>query len=170
MIRFVLFFMLFGLTGLQAQEADSLRLKLIDAAKEIMNKAPSCTLITLAEDGSPRSRAMAPFAPEDDLVVWFGTNSNSQKLEHIKKDPRVNLYYLDEDNTGYVQILGKAQIIDEPETKRTYFKKEWKDFYPDYPKNYTLIRVEPIWMEIISERLGILGDEKTWKAPRVVFE
>ncbi|GAG99038.1 unnamed protein product [marine sediment metagenome] len=80
--------------------------RLIEAAKEIMTAAGNCALITLDDEGVPRVRAMDPFAPEDDLTVWFGTNSRSRKVDQIKKDPRVSLYYLDKDASGYVIIHG----------------------------------------------------------------
>ena len=144
--------------------------RMLAAARTIIDNAPSCALISLDEDGLSRVRAMDPFKPEDDFTIWFGTNSYSAKVQQIKSKPNVSLYYLDSDNTGYVIIQGKAEIVDDPELKSKYWKEEWKDFYPDYPDAYSLIKVQPEWLEVISEKDEILGDPKTWKAPRYSFK
>lgn len=141
--------------------------RLLDAARNIIDNAPSCALISLDKDGLSRVRAMDPFTPEDDFTIWFGTNAHSAKVQQIKNNSNVSLYYLDADNTGYVIIQGKAEIVDDPELKSKYWKEDWEDFYPDYPDAYSLIKVKPIWLEIISEKDEILGDPKTWKVPRV---
>ena len=87
--------------------------KLINAAKEIMQSAKTCALITVDDEGRPRVRTMDPFSPEENLTVWFGTNASSRKVDQIKNDNRVTLYYLDKDNTGYVMIHGIASIVKE---------------------------------------------------------
>lgn len=149
---------------------DSTRIKLINAAKEIMNTAPHCALITLDEEGRPRVRVMDPFKPEGELIVWFGTNPNSRKVSQIKNDPRVTLYYLDNDASGYVMIHGMAQLVDDPMEKESRWKDEWKSFYPNKPEGYLLIKVVPDWMEILSTSRGILGDKITWQPPMVLFD
>jgi general stress protein 26 len=143
--------------------------RLIEAAKEIMNSVGTCALITLDDEGAPRVRAMAPFAPEEDLTVWFGTNSKSRKVDQIKKDPRVTLYYLDKDASGYVIIHGLARLVNDPQEKEKRWKAEWEAFYPDKTNGYLLIEVAPIWMEVLSPSRGIAGDPVTWQPPVVYF-
>lgn len=149
---------------------DSSTIKLMIAAKEIMTAAGTCALITLDEEGRPRVRVMDPFIPESDLTVWFGTNPKSRKVNQIKKDPRVTLYYLDSDASGYVMIHGKAQLVDDQKEKEKRWKDEWKAFYPNKPEGYLLIKVTPEWMEVISYTRGITGDPTTWQPPIVLFD
>lgn len=151
------------------ESKDSTNIKLINAAREIMISAGTCALITLDGEGRPRVRAMSPFIPESDLIVWFGTNSKSRKVDQIKKDPRVTLYYLDSDSSGYVMIHGIAQIVDDLEEKEKHWKDEWEAFYPNRPEGYLLIKVSPEWMEVISYTRGIVGDPITWQPPIVLF-
>lgn len=141
---------------------------LINAAKEIMIEAETCALITLDKEGRPRVRVMDPFIPENDLTVWFGTNANSRKVDQIKKDSRVTLYYLDSDLSGYVMIHGNAQIVTNENEKNKRWKDKWSDFYPN-KKNYLLIKISPIWMEVISESRKIIGDTITWQPQKVLF-
>ena len=164
--------MLFPLKGFSQNKVsrDSTDNKLISAAKEIMNLAGTCALITLDEEGRPRVRAMDPFAPEDDLTVWFGTNSKSRKVNQIKKDPRVTLYYLDSDVSGYVMIHGIAKLVDDEEEKEKWWKDKWEAFYLKNKENYLLIKVSPVWMEISSTPRSIFGDTITWQPPKVIFD
>ncbi|MEN8124842.1 MAG: pyridoxamine 5'-phosphate oxidase family protein [Bacteroidota bacterium] len=149
---------------------DSLNNKLIKAAREIMTSAGTCALITLDKEGRPRVRVMDPFLPESDFTVWFGTNPKSRKVSQIKKNPKVTLYYLDPDDTGYVMIHGRAQIVNEQKEKGKRWKVEWEAFYPNKPEDYLLIKVSPEWMEVISYTHGIVGNPTTWKPPIVFFD
>ncbi|TJY31847.1 pyridoxamine 5'-phosphate oxidase family protein [Pontimicrobium aquaticum] len=142
---------------------------LIQAAKEIMQNAKTCALITVDDKGIARVRTMDPFPPKENLIVWFGTNSNSRKVKQIQENNNVTLYYEDPDKTGYVTIYGIATIVNDVTEKEKHWKTKWKDFYPNYPKDYTLIKVIPKWMEVVSETRGILGDTKTWKPQKVTF-
>lgn len=156
--------------GQNAEPIDFSNKKLVIAAREIMNSASTCALISLDDEGRARVRAMDPFPPEDDLTVWFGTNSKSRKVDQIKKDPRVTLYYLDSDASGYVMIYGIAELVDDQKEKEKRWKEEWKDFYPNNAENYLLIKVSPIWMEVSSTPRGIFSDTITWQPPKVVFD
>ncbi len=149
---------------------DGYREKLILAAREIMDAAGTCALITLDEEHIPMVRTMDPFPPAEDLTVWFGTNSESRKVQQIKNNPNVTLYYLDSDASGYVVIHGTAQLVDDPEEKQKRWKDSWEAFYPNNREDYLLIRVSPEWMEILSTTRGITGDPKTWETPVVKFD
>ncbi len=149
---------------------DSINSRLKDVAKEIMLASGTCALITQDHKGRSRVRTMDPFPPENDFTVWFGTNSKSRKVDQIKKNPRVTLYYFDNRSMGYVTLHGSAQIVNDPEEKEKRWKEEWEAFYPNKAEDYLLIKVSPEWMEIISVSHGIVGDQKTWKPPIILFD
>lgn len=166
----ILIFIPFTVYSQNAESKDTSNIKLITAAREIMTAAGTCALITLDEEGIPRVRAMDPFNPESDFTVWFGTNAKSRKVNQIKNDPRVTLYYLDSDASGYVTIHGIAQIVDDPKEKEKRWKDEWKAFYPNRKEGYRLIKVSPKWMEVSSNKRGIFSDSLTWQPPVVLFD
>ena len=142
---------------------------LITAAKEIMKATRYCALITLDKSGLPQVRTMDPFSPNEEMVVWLGTNMNSRKVSEIRNDSRVTLYYEAPDESGYVVIQGNACLIDDPGKKEKYWKDEWDGFYPDKNSTYTLIKVIPEKVEIISYRHGITGSSETWEVPHIEF-
>lgn len=139
-------------------------------AKEIMTNAKTCALITLDTNNRPRVRMMGTLQSDDDFTVWFGTNPKSRKVEQIKHNPEVTLYYTEEGNSGYVMIQGKAEIVNDAKEKEIHWREDWKAFYPNYPDDYMLIKVSPNWMEVVSYKHNILGNEETWEPVKVVFE
>lgn len=142
---------------------------LIRYAKEIMAATRYCALITLDSSGHPQARTMDPFLPGDDMVVWLGTNLNSRKVDEINNDPRVTLYYEAPEGGGYAVLKGHAYMINDPEKKEAYWKKEWEAFYPDKNSTYSLIKVIPKKLEIIYYKGGISGSSSTWAVPHVEF-
>lgn len=144
--------------------------KLKMVALEIIEDAGVCALTSLDEIGAPRTRAMDPFPPSEEFVIWFGTNTQSRKVEQIRNDPRVSVYYIAHNNSGYVSIQGIATLVDDIELKEKYWKKEWEDYYPENKQNYLLIKVNPVSMEVLSPPHGINNDPLTWKPPIVNFE
>ncbi|WP_411766167.1 pyridoxamine 5'-phosphate oxidase family protein [Winogradskyella sp. A3E31] len=153
-----------------SEDLDSLRHKRMKAAREIMTSTKTCALITLDEEGRPRVRAMEPFIPESDFTVWFGTNTKSRKITQIKKDPKVTLYYLDSDGSGYVMIHGIAQIVNDQKEKDKRWKVGWENFYTNKNEDFILLKVVPEWMEVFSFKYGLKGDPITWEVPKVIFD
>ena len=164
-IYLALSILLFLTNKLQSQDID-----LRKAAHEIITSAGTCALITLDDQGRSRVRTMETLIPEVDFTIWFGTNPKSRKVDQIKRDPRVTIYYLDSDESGYVMLYGKAEIIHNKKAKETHWKENWEAFYPNKPEGYVVIKVTPEWMEVVSNSRGISGDSITWKAPRVIFK
>ena len=145
------------------------KVTLRSAARDIIKDAGVCALITLDEQGLPSTRVMDPFLPEDDFTVWLGTNPHSRKVKQIKSNPKVTLYYLDKNSSGYVVIQGIATLVNEQASKDKWWKTEWDAFYPNNSDAYQLIKISPKRLEVISYTHNIIGDPKTWEVPVVIF-
>jgi len=168
---FLIFCLFFSVEGFSQENIpDSSKTKIIVAAKEIISAAGNCALITLDDKGLPNVRTMDPFVPEKNFTIWLGTNSKSRKIDQIRNNPEVALYYFDKDASAYLTIHGTAKISNDKKQKKKYWKDKWEAFYPNYPEGYSLIKVTPQWIEVISERHKIFGDSITWKAPVLHFE
>src|ERR1041385_8339532 len=145
------------------------RAELISAAREIMTTARYCALITTDSRGRTHARTMDAFAPADDMIVWFGTNPRSRKVAEIRRNPRVTLYYFDRESQAYVSINGVARLVNDASEKARHWKDEWKAFYSNRDKDYLLIQVRPLSLEVVNTRTGIVGDEIKWQPPSVSF-
>ena len=158
--------------GLWAQEEQAVAAEdnvLISAAREVMASAYYCALITVDQTGQPHARTMEPFPPEEDMVVWLGTDPKSRKVRQIQNDSRVALYYFDREGFGYVAITGTARLVDDPEEKAKRWQVGWDSYFKDRKENYLLIEVTPKTLDILSGKHGIDGDPETWRTPSVEF-
>lgn len=151
---------------LQAQQAQPLapdRAKVLAAAREIIDKARYCTLITVGEDGQPQARIVDPFPPDGDMTIWIGTNPLTRKVAQIRKAPRVTLLYFDTTGMRFVTLLARAEVVTDPAEKAKRWKEEWARLYKDRNRgdDYTLVRVAPFRLEIVGP--GFPNDRQTWR-------
>ena len=131
---------------------------LLTIARTIIDSARCRTFITVDENGKPQARTMSTFPPEEDMVIWLGTNPRSRKIKQIKNNPNVMVYYYDTKGLSYVSVAGQARIVDDPEKKIHYWKKSWTRYYPDPKKDYVLIEVTPERLEICSFKYKLFWD------------
>jgi general stress protein 26 len=169
-IVFLLFLTPIILVAQSPDEQSYSRDTFITVAKNIIKSTRFCALITLDDSGHPQARTMDPFSPEEDMTIWFGTNVKSRKVQEIRNDSRVTIYYEEPNGAGYVVVKGKAIIVDDQDKKEKYWKEEWATFYPDQRSTYTLIKVIPGEVELIDYNHGIKGDPETWAVPKVTFK
>ena len=142
---------------------------LLSVAREYMQTVRYCALITVDSNGQPHVRAMDPFLPDENMVVFLGTNPKSRKVQEIRNNPKVTLYYSDNRGEGYVAIIGTAILVDDPKEKTVWWKREWDEFYKDQKESYLLIKVIPEKLEIVNYKHNIISYTETWKVPSVEF-
>ena len=144
---------------------------LLDVARQTITAAGCASLITLDGSGDPSSRAVAAFPPDADFSrVVIGTHPDSRKTLHVQRDPRVLLSYVDNANRGYVTVIGKAQIDDTIEEKKTYWVDPFSAFFPDGPESseYQLMIVVPDRLELRSFGLKVAEEPTRWTPETLV--
>lgn len=145
------------------------RTKIVAAAREIMQAAHYCTLVTIGADGQPQARIVDPFPPDSDLTIWIATNPLTRKVDEIRRDPRVTLMYFSAATFEYVTIIGTAVADTGTIAKAGHWKDAWASLYKEKNRgdDYLLLRVKPSRMEVVSVRRGIANDPKTWRPASV---
>jgi general stress protein 26 len=152
----IFFAFLFFSSPLSAQEestsmqAEVSRDSLLKIAHIIVDSAKCKVLVSVDEEGKPHAREMDPFAPEENWTIWFGTNPNTRKVQQIKNNPNVAVFYYDTKSVSYVSINGTAELVNDPKLKQKYWKDYWDRYYADPEKDYILIKVVPDRLELIS--------------------
>ena len=78
---------------------------------------------------------------------------------------------MDPAGSGYVVLIGRAEIVTDPEARASHFKERWSSFYPGGAggDDFVAIRVVPLRIEVVSYADGIMGDPVTWRPPSVEF-
>ena len=143
------------------------RAHLIAAAREIIAAQTYCALVTIDETGRPQVRTMNPFPPEDDMTVWFATNTRSRKVREIRRDPRVALYYSNHATAiGYVQITGHAVLVDDKQEILKRKRAYWDQAFPGL-QNLVLVKVVPERLDVLNYKAGVQVDPETWRTPSI---
>lgn len=145
---------------------DAERTEILKIAREQIAAATFPALITTDSNGQPRARTVDAFPPDENFVVWIATRPVTRKVEQIRVNPRVTLYYWNESTKSYVTLMGEARLVDDLETKQKLRRPQDNEkFYPAFPKDYLLIKVVPMSLEAIVP--GYRGDPETWKPATV---
>jgi general stress protein 26 len=154
----------------QGESVSISRDSILVAARDMMILNPYCALITTDKTGRIEARTMNPFAPDENMIVWFATNRQSRKVEAIKNNPQVCLYYAEHDEaTGYVSLTGIARIVDDKETLLAKKREYWEGI-PNWQDVMVLIEIIPQRIDIIYYKYGLVNGPDTWQAPFVEFE
>ncbi len=139
------------------------------AAREIISQTTYCGLVTVDSNGQPQVRTMNPFPVKDDFVIWFATSRSSRKAGELKANPKVAVYFADHNTAkGYVNISGKAEVIDDKELLQK-MKREYWEGIPNWQDIFVLIKIVPEKLEVINYKHGLNNDPQTFKAPFINF-
>lgn len=139
------------------------------AARELIQETTYCGLVTIDYNGQPQVRTMNPFPVKYDMVIWFATSRSSRKVGEIKVNPKVAVYFADHNTAkGYVNISGKAEVIDDKELLQIMKRNYWNDI-PNWQDIFVLIKIVPEKMEVINYKHGLNNDPQTFKALSVDF-
>jgi general stress protein 26 len=167
-IYFLILLAAFFASNLYAQSVIN-RDTILVAAREIIKETTYCGLVTIDSTGQPQIRTMNPFPVGDDLVIWFATSRSSRKVGELKANPKVAVYFADHITAkGYVDISGKAEVIDDKELL-IKMKREYWEGIPNWQDIFVLIKIVPERLEVINYKHGLNNDPKTLRAPLFDF-
>ncbi len=126
---------------------------------ELMETAKAAYLTTINIDGYPITRAMFNLRNKEQFPefseifaglgnkfeIYISTNTSSSKTDHIKKNPKISVYYCDPEDFKGVMFGGEVEVINDMNIK----KKIWLDWWTKYylkgleDPDYTLLRLKP---------------------------
>lgn len=146
------------------------------SAAELMQLAPAAILTTLEEDGSPWTRAMLNlrnakqypkliplFEKETGLTLFFTTNTSSPKVNRLRQDPRVSVYFTVPERWWGLTLTGRMEIVSSPDLRRQLWQDGWELYYPEGTQDpdYTVLRLQPergrLYRQLESWNLELQG-------------
>ena len=133
--------------------------ELKSACLEVMEAAEIVYVTTIDQEGYPHTRAMfnlrnkeefprqtAIFAEHQrDFMIYLSTNTSSSKLEHIRANPKVCLYYCHPPTFRGLMLASEIEIVDSSEVRKALWNEGWERYYPggsDDP-DHTALRLYP---------------------------
>lgn len=121
-------------------------------ARDMITATSYCFLITLSEAGQIEARMMQHFAPDEKLVIWFGSSPKSRKVRMLQHHDQAVVAVGASTEPAYVTLYGSASIEEDISLRQRYWREDWLVFFPDGPAgaNYVLIRFVPQRIEMIN--------------------
>lgn len=165
-ILLIAFALSLALTGSAApgDTSDATRdAKTLASARELIQQARYCALITVDDASQPQARTVDPLPGDDSLDVWVLTNLSSRKVAQLRHNPRATLYYFVPTSPGYVTLLGDATVIESAADKASAWRPAWGEARRKQiaREDFVLIHFRPRRLEIVSYAHGLTNDPKT---------
>ena len=130
---------------------------------ELIKKADTAYLTTIDGNGFPSTRAMLNLKNgkqypklvdfmekfDNDLTLFFTTNSSSTKVSQIINNPKVSVYYCDSKSWHGFMCQGTIEIVKSKEIKDAIWLDEWKMYYPDGKdsEDYAILQLKPSYIK-----------------------
>ncbi len=117
----------------------------IGKIKEIAEAADICMFTTALTQLPLSSRPMSTQKADDEGNLWFFSEKESDKNQHIEVDSRVQLFYANKSSSEFLSIYGTAEISTDKEKIEelwTPVVKTWFQGGKDDP-SITVIKVVP---------------------------
>jgi Uncharacterized stress protein (general stress protein 26) len=108
---------------------------------KLVSRSKAATLGTMGKDGFPEIRAMLKSGNDGLKTIWFSTNTSSRKVGQIQADPRACIYFVDNAHFKGLRLIGNAEILLDPESKRKLWQPWFAQYYkgPEDP-DYAMVR------------------------------
>ena len=133
---------------------------------ELIKDIDFAMLTTIRTNGSLHSCPMATQQVDTDGIIWFFSHINTEKVEAIRTDPRVNLAYSDADSQRYVSITGRCELVRDHVKAKQLWKPVYETWFPRgiEDPNLILLKVHvqeaDYWHTDESRMVKVLGFPK----------
>lgn len=133
--------------------------EVIKLSEELIENSLIAYLSTIDSDGFPITRALLNLRykerypqfsnffdkQENKYINYFSTNTSSSKIDHIKKNPNVAVYFCAPDDFKGIMLGGDIEIVDNMDIKREFWLDTSVRYYPKglEDPDYTILRFNP---------------------------
>lgn len=102
----------------------------INKLKELIEDIDFAMLTTFSNN-KLRSRPMSTQQLEFDGDLWFFTGDNTNKVEEIEKDNRVNISYAKPESNTYISVSGTATLVKDRAKIEELWNPIYKAWFPE---------------------------------------
>lgn len=128
------------------------------------NSEICCYLTTLNNENLPETRAVMNLRNRslypnlinffkdlnDDFLIYISTNTSSSKVNQIKNNPNVCVYYSNPNEYKGCMLGGKIDIVTNQNIKKSLWQDNWTIYYPGGPadNDYTILELKPKLLKV----------------------
>ncbi|GHT97855.1 hypothetical protein FACS1894126_2670 [Alphaproteobacteria bacterium] len=99
---------------------------------EVINSCQFAFLSTINLDGFPETRAMSNIInmnTDEELKIYFSSQTNSPKVEQIKRNNNASLYYFVTENMKNVTLFGRIESVNDESLKNELWNEKFAPHY-----------------------------------------
>jgi general stress protein 26 len=136
------------------------RAAILRESLDLLRSVHVACLSTVDAEGYPQTRAvfnlrsrhrfpgLAPlFAGHDeDLLLYFTTDSSSRKVEEIRVRPQASAYFCRTEDSFGLLLIGSCCVVEDEAVKEACWQEGWERYYPggrDDPE-FGILRLLPV--------------------------
>ncbi len=98
---------------------------------KMIDRAKTCFLSYVDGEGFPITKAMLrPREREGIKVLWFSTNTSSNKVACFRKNSRASVYFVDRRFFRGLSLVGTVEVLETPEAKERLWQMGDRMYYP----------------------------------------
>jgi len=119
----------------------------VNQGLELVNSSTIAMLGTNGEDGFPHIKAMLKMVNQGLKKIWFSTNTSSKRVEQIKKNPKVCVYFVDPNEFKGLMLVGNIKILQDKSSRQRLWREGFERYYPlgvDDP-DYSVLCFTGLW-------------------------
>ncbi len=119
------------------------------SALELVERSTIAMVGTLETDGAPRIVAMIAAEHQGLKTIWFSTNTSSEHVGQLTRDPRACVYFAQwaEEPWRGLTLAGRMEILRDRASRERLWENGCERYYPegiDDP-DYTVLRFTAEW-------------------------
>jgi len=127
---------------------------------ELLGSADAAYVTTIDQESHPQTRCMFNLRNrqkfpkliemfdehKDDFMILLTTNTSSEKIAHIRKNPVACIYYCQPEKFHGLMLSGNIEIIDDHKLREKIWHEGWERYYATGPNDpdHTVLRFLPI--------------------------
>ena len=140
--------------------------RLLKLARKLIDELTFCAAITQGDDGESNVRVVQPLPIEDDWTVNVLTNRRCRKVREIERSGRMTLLYQHDADRSYVALIGRAEVVEDLELKRSIWQPghdRWNSGGPENPAT-VFARLVPDRIELWSAVHDVMPEPMGYSA------
>ena len=126
---------------------------------ELMKTAEAACLSTIDDNGFPQTRVMGNLRNteqypgltklfselNDDFLTYLTTSKSSAKMQQIRDNPKVSLYFCNCAEFHTLLLVGCAEEVTDQEFKKQLWQDGWEMYWPGGPNSdeYVVLKLLP---------------------------
>ena len=115
--------------------------RLLQLARKLIDDLTFCVAATHGEEGDISARIIQPLPIQDDWTVNTITNRRCRKVREIERSGRLTLLYQHDQDKSYVSLMGRAEIVEDLELKRSIWTLAHYRWNPEGPEDPSTVFV-----------------------------